>query len=369
MSGSFSLYVHWPFCSTKCPYCDFNSHAASWNEARWRTALTQEVEYYGEKTKQNQLDAIFFGGGTPSLMAPETTAALIETARRFWKFSKNIEVTLEANPATVEVGRFRDFFDANVNRLSLGVQSFDDKALAFLGRGHSASEARAAIELGKKIFPRISFDLIYGLPGQTSKEWRDRLCQAVQLAGGHLSAYLLTIEPGTQFARQRVPEAGEEAGAALYEITRDVLIDAGLPAYEVSNHARPGMECRYNLGVWRGEDYVGVGPGAHGRLSSLRGTEATRQIRDPNRWLAAVKEKGHGTAAQILLSPQERLEEQVLLGLRLTEGLPKAVARRLDQAKVKTLVKERLLVLKQGRLSTTPAGRLCLDALLANLLA
>src|SRR5262252_8891286 len=266
----FGLYVHWPFCLSKCPYCDFNSHVReAIDHERWRDALLLELDHYAADTPARRLTSIFFGGGTPSLMAPDTVAAVIERAARHWPFAPDIEITLEANPTSVEAGKFAGFRSAGVNRVSLGVQALNDADLKFLGRHHSAAEARAAIEIARRSFRRHSFDLIYARPGQSAAAWRAELAEAIALAGDHLSVYQLTIEPETVFgaAHRRgelqVPE--EEDAAALYELTQELLGAAGLPAYEISNHARPGEESRHNLAYWRYRTYAGIGPGAHGR--------------------------------------------------------------------------------------------------------
>ena len=291
-ADTLALYVHWPFCLAKCPYCDFNSHVrAEIDEARWRAALLREIDATAEETSGRVLTSVFFGGGTPSLMAPATVAAILERAGSHWPAADGLEVTIEANPGAAETGRLADFRAAGVNRVSIGVQSFDDDALRFLGRVHDADAARAAIERAAALFPRYSFDLIYARPGQSVAAWTAELAGALSLAGEHLSLYQLTIEPGTAFhARARRGEAlaaKEEPAAALFEATQEMLDAAGLPAYEISNHARPGGECRHNLTYWRYGDYAGVGPGAHGRLTVDGARIATQRIRAPEAWLAA----------------------------------------------------------------------------------
>jgi len=286
-----AVYVHWPFCESKCPYCDFNSHVAEGvDDGRWRSALLAELDHFAQGLEGRRVASIFFGGGTPSLMAPETAAAVIGRVKSLWPAAEDLEVTLEANPSSVEAGRFRAFLDAGVNRVSIGVQSLRPESLQFLGRRHSAAEALSAIAAAAKTFERFSFDLIYGLPGQTADAWRRELAEAVKMAGGHVSAYQLAIEPGTPFHRDGVQAAPEGLGADLYAITQEVLEKAGLRAYEISNHARPGAECRHNLDIWQGAEYVGIGPGAHGRLRArLRdgaATEAVYQVHAPGRWLA-----------------------------------------------------------------------------------
>jgi oxygen-independent coproporphyrinogen-3 oxidase len=375
----FGIYVHWPFCLSKCPYCDFNSHVAdAIDHGRWRRALLAELDYFRAPTAARRVTSVFFGGGTPSLMQPETAAAVIDAVRRGWPVADDLEITLEANPSSVEAGRFRALGDAGVNRLSLGVQSFDDAALKFLGRGHSAADARKAIRIAADAFGRYSFDLIYALPGQTADDWQRQLAEALPLAGTHLSCYQLTIEPGTPFHRDRVEAAGEEAGAGLFETTRDRLALAGLPAYEVSNHAAPGQECRHNLYIWRGADYLGVGPGAHGRLSGDGGmAEAHHRIHAPERWLARVEAQGHGTAKTTALSPEARAEELVMTGLRLAEGISRRRFRAragrdlesaLDPDGLGQMIAGGFVEADDESIRVTAQGRLVLNAVLGKLL-
>ncbi len=366
-----------------CPYCDFNSHVReAVDQRRWRHALLRELDHYGRETKGRRATSLFFGGGTPSLMAPETVAAVIERVRALWRPRSDIEITLEANPTSVEAARLEAYRQAGVNRVSLGVQSLDDAALRFLGRRHSAREALAAVAVAARIFPRFSFDLIYALPGQRLADWRDELRRALAHAGGHLSAYQLTIEPGTAFyarhARGELALPGADAAAALYETTQEVLAAAGLPAYEVSNHARPGEACRHNLTTWRHGDYVGVGPGAHGRLATAGAVVATRQHRAPEAWLERVERDGHGTRARTRLTPEDLRDELFLMGLRLTGGVRRADLRRrlgrdieeaIDPARLRPLMDAGLLELGAAGLRATPAGRLRLDAVIAALLA
>jgi putative oxygen-independent coproporphyrinogen III oxidase len=374
-----ALYVHWPFCQSKCPYCDFNSHVSdSIDQARWRDALLSELAHCAAETSGRRLSSVFFGGGTPSLMDPGTVAALIEAARGHWNFGPDVEITLEANPSSAERQKFRALKDAGINRLSLGVQSFDDAALRFLGRRHDAGEARRAIEDANAVFQRTSFDLIYGLPDQDPSGWRAELEQALDLAGEHLSVYQLTIEPGTAFFRDRVAAADDDVAVDLFQITRDFLQENGRPAYEVSNHSRPGAESRHNLTYWRGGDYAGIGPGAHGRLTTREGFTATHQIHDPARWLDAVAKAGHGTAKRRALAPRERAEEMVMTGLRLTEGLDLdrleslsglAWDRVLEGPRVEQCLTGGLLERRGTRLLATADGLLRLNAMIAALLA
>jgi putative oxygen-independent coproporphyrinogen III oxidase len=379
MTEPLALYVHWPFCQSKCPYCDFNSHVANTiDHARWRDALTAELEHYRALTGPRAVSSVFFGGGTPSLMEGATVATLIDAAERLWGFSAEAEITLEANPSSAEAGRFRDYRAAGVNRLSLGVQSFEPEALAFLGRHHDVAEAERALALAGEIFPRHSFDLIYARPGQALAQWQAELTHALGFVGEHLSVYQLTIEPGTAFFRERVAAAEEDLGADMFAATRDLLAAAGLPAYEVSNHARPGCASRHNLTYWRGGDYVGVGPGAHGRLTRDGKFQATHQIADPTRWLQQVGAKGEGTAKLRRLDAHERAEEMVMTGLRMAEGLDTerleritglALDRLADPAALQRCVAGGLLVWRGTRLLATAEGVLRLNAMLAHLLA
>ncbi len=375
MGNGLSLYIHWPFCLSRCPYCDFNSQVpeSAVDHAHWRAALLAELDHFAAELPGRRLRSVFFGGGTPSLMAPRTAAELIAAAKRYWVHDEQLEITMEANPTSVEAGRLGDFHAAGVNRLSLGVQSLDDDALRFLGRGHSAAEARAAIELAADIFERASFDLIYARPGQTADQWRDELAEALSFDPGHLSLYQLSVEAGTPFFRDGVAAADDDCGADLFELTAGMTAAAGLPAYEISNHARPGQECRHNVRGWQGHDYVGIGPGAHGRLSRAGICEAIYQIHRPDRWLAAVAENGHGTVRRSSLNPRERREEIIMTGLRLTRGIDRATFGKFEQAfpadALSRLIGEGFLVLDGHGLRATASGRLCLNAVLAELLA
>jgi putative oxygen-independent coproporphyrinogen III oxidase len=376
-----ALYIHWPFCRAKCPYCDFNSHVRETiPEDRFRSALLTELAYEAARLGKRRLGSIFFGGGTPSLMAPETVFSLIAAAEGFFPPADDVEITLEANPTSVEAEKLTGMRAAGVNRLSLGVQSLDDAALGFLGRRHTAAEARAALELGRRIFPRVSFDLIYARPGQALEAWRAELAEALGFGGDHLSLYQLTIEPGTQFAR--LHERGElvlpgaAAQAALYEATSEAAARHGLAAYEVSNYAREGAESRHNLAYWRYDDYAGIGPGAHGRVTLGGGLVATRRQRAPEAWAERVERMGHGVAEEEALGPEARAREMLLMGLRLAEGIvPERFAARTGmalEAAVEAGVLERCLAegylaWRGERLVATAAGRLRLDPLLAAL--
>ena len=379
MNEGLSLYIHWPFCLSKCPYCDFNSHVANGavDEDRWCRALLTEMAYFAAETVGKRLDTVFFGGGTPSTMAPQTTAALITAAKNFWPYSEDLEITLEANPTSVEAGKLRDFAHAGVNRLSLGVQSFNDKSLKFLGREHSTAEALRAISLARETFERFSFDLIYGLPGQTALAWKNELNQALELAVGHLSLYQLSVEAGTPFFRDGVPEADAETGANLYELTHEQMAVSGFNSYEISNYAKPDQQCRHNVAIWLGGDYMGIGPGAHGRLSDETATDALYQIHDPARWLEKIENDGHATAKRVRLSATERAEELLLTGLRLSQGIESArfqalsglaLESVLDADALARLIDGDFLIADKTSLRTTSQGRLCLNAVLAELL-
>jgi oxygen-independent coproporphyrinogen-3 oxidase len=378
-----ALYIHWPFCASKCPYCDFNSHVreAGVDQARFRAALRAELAHEAARVGRRPLASIFFGGGTPSLMAPETVAALIEDARAFFDPLPGCEITLEANPTSVEMGRLRAYAEAGVNRASLGVQSLDEAALRFLGRRHDAREAVAALEAARALFPRLSFDLIYARPGQQEAAWRAELRAALALAADHLSLYQLTIEPGTRFetqhARGDFTLPPEPEAARLYHATAEEAARFGLAPYEVSNYAKPGAESRHNLAYWRYGDYLGIGPGAHQRVLGPGGMIATRRHRAPEEWAARVERDGHAAVEEIALTPEQRGREAMLMGLRLAEGVePARIAARagrpfaevVDAAMLAALLDEGYLAWCDGRLAATAEGRLRLDALLPVLL-
>jgi oxygen-independent coproporphyrinogen-3 oxidase len=378
----FGIYVHWPFCVSKCPYCDFNSHVrARIDEEGWRASLLRELDFFAQQIPDRTVTSVFFGGGTPSLMAPATAQAVIDHVAQHWPVAPNVEITLEANPNSAERARFADFRRAGVNRVSIGVQALDDAALKLLGRAHDQGEARAAIAAAS-VFPRYSFDLIYARPEQSVAAWRAELGEALRMAGDHLSVYQLTIEPGTAFhalhARGDLKVPDEAAGEALYDATQEMLEAAGLPAYEISNHARPGGESRHNLVYWRYEDYVGVGPGAHGRLTLDGVKTATRQEKVPETWLARVAEKGHGTAERSPIGNDEAAAEALLMGLRLAEGIDAARFARetgrtlddvLDRARLRRLIDGGFIEPTGAGLRVTPAGRKVLNAVLGSLLA
>jgi oxygen-independent coproporphyrinogen-3 oxidase len=383
MSGAepLAVYIHWPFCRSKCPYCDFNSHVRDGVDmARWSRALLADLDHHAELVPAREVGSVFFGGGTPSLMPPDTVAALLDRVHSRWSVTPDLEVTLEANPNSAEASRFRAFAAAGVNRLSLGVQALDQAALRFLGRAHDRSEALAAIEHARDNFPRFSFDLIYARPGQSLAAWQRELDEALLLAGDHLSLYQLTIEPGTAFAtREKLGELvvpAEEDAAALFETTQDRLAAHGLAAYEISNHARPGAECRHNLAYWRYQDYVGVGPGAHGRLTIGDVKYATRQRRTPESWLAAVETAASGIEEMAPIDRENTAEEMLMMGLRLAEGVSRARLERHAGQDVEALLGDNLvplmeagfLTLDRDRLAATAAGRQRLNAVLAALL-
>jgi oxygen-independent coproporphyrinogen-3 oxidase len=322
----FAVYVHWPFCLSKCPYCDFNSHVReAVDQDRWRAGLLREIDHYAALTPGRSVTSVFFGGGTPSLMAPETTAAVIARIGERWGYAADPEITLEANPTSVEAGRFAAYAKAGVNRVSLGVQALSDADLRALGRGHCVSQALDAVALARDIFPRYSFDLIYARPGMTVPLWEAELARGLEMAGDHLSLYQLTIEEGTAFhaafREGRLVLPDEDTAAELYETTHAMMAAAGMPAYEISNHAAPGGESRHNMTYWRYGEYAGIGPGAHGRLHLGGAVTATAQRRKPETWLDLVEAQGHGTEVMNPVAPAESGEEMVMMGLRTVEGV------------------------------------------------
>ncbi|MFL2770724.1 MAG: radical SAM family heme chaperone HemW [Rhodospirillaceae bacterium] len=381
-----ALYIHWPFCVSKCPYCDFNSHVVEHvDHGAWHEALLRELAFEAQRTDAKRLHSIFFGGGTPSLMHANTVRAIIDEAKALWRFGDNLEITIEANPGTADSERFFAFKEAGINRLSLGVQSLDAKQLEFLGREHSPSDAMHAIALAGDSFDHLSFDLIYARPGQTKKEWRNELLRALDVlksAGGtHLSCYQLTIEENTPFKRDfenglfSLPD--EDMGAALFNLTQDILNDAGMPAYEISNHAQPGSAGRHNTHVWKGGMYVGIGPGAHGRTPVNGMVHSIRKHKPPAQWLKNVLRQGHSTLEDISLKPKDRGEEMVMLGLRLTEGLDLTSMEQqtglprysvISRDSLKALESGGLVVCSSGRLCVTRRGRLVLNSIIEALL-
>lgn len=379
--ADFGVYVHWPFCLSKCPYCDFNSHVrhAAIDEERYVRAFAAEIASMAARVPGQTVSTIFFGGGTPSLMRPATVGAILDAVARHWTVARDVEVTLEANPTSVEAERFRGYRDAGVNRVSLGVQSLDDAALKALGRLHSADEALAAVAIARNVFERYSFDLIYARPGQLAADWTRELKLAIAEAAEHLSLYQLTIEPETPFhglhaaGKLRIPD--DDEARALYDLTLDICAQAGLPAYEISNHARPGAECRHNLVYWRGHAYAGIGPGAHGRLEIGGERRATATEKHPEAWLMRVEANGCGLISDEALTREERADEFLLMGLRLAEGINlaryRAIAGRdLDPRRIAILKDEGAIeITADGCLRVTQAGFPLLDAVVADLAA
>ena len=377
-----AIYVHWPFCRSKCPYCDFNSHVRTTiDQSRWRAAYRRELDHFATETAGRPVGSVFFGGGTPSLMPPATVAAVLDGIARAWPLADDVEVTLEANPTSTEADALSALRGAGVNRVSLGVQALDDGALRFLGREHGAAEALRAVATAARLFDRYSFDLIYARPGQSPTSWRRELSKALTAAGGHLSVYQLTIEPGTVFEglvrRGLLTLPDDDTQAVLYEATQEILGAAGLPAYEISNHARPGEASRHNLVYWRYGDYLGVGPGAHGRLRLPSGRVATRTHRAPEIWLDRVERNGHGEHAREPIAPETAAAEALLMGLRLTDGICRETFRQrigndplacVDSVAVDRLVDGGFLAVTDSRFGATAAGRQRLGAVTAALL-
>ena len=372
-----AIYVHWPFCKSKCPYCDFNSHVRESVEyAQWQEALLSELNYMAAKMPNHHITSIFFGGGTPSLMPPAIAEAIINRVHHHWQSDEPIEITLEANPTSVESGKFADFKQAGINRVSLGVQSLHDDALKFLGREHSASEALKAVELAASIFDRHSFDLIYARPEQTAIEWEKELKKALTYADGHLSLYQLTIEPNTAFHHAYYHKGmfnlpPDDAASELYTLTLDLMADAGLPAYEISNHAKHGQESRHNMSYWLGEPYIGIGPGAHGRMWYDDSWYATNTIKSPERWLELAQKNGHAIEGAAELSADDRAVEYLMMGLRITQGVELSqhgLDGIIDKDKLALMIKEGLLEQSGSTLKATCNGWLVLNQLIAELL-
>jgi len=381
LTTPFAVYVHWPFCLSKCPYCDFNSHVRhrGINEARFLWAYEAEIAITAARVPHRTVSSIFFGGGTPSLMQPSSVQAIIDCIGKHWTIASDVEVTLEANPTSVEAARFRGFRAAGVNRVSLGVQALDDASLRELGRLHTAKEALDAVAIARSTFERYSFDLIYARPRQTPGDWADELKHAIAEAPEHLSLYQLTIEPGTPFfglhkaGKLVVPD--DDLARDLYDLTQAVCTDAGLPAYEISNHARPGAECQHNLVYWRGHDYAGVGPGAHGRLTIDGRRVATATEKRPEAWLMRVEDRGSGLTVEEQLTSSEAADEYLLMGLRLAEGIDPVrytalAGRALDPKRVSILREEGVVeTTADGRLRVTQNGFPVLDAVVSDLAA
>jgi putative oxygen-independent coproporphyrinogen III oxidase len=379
--AAFGVYIHWPFCLSKCPYCDFNSHVRREpiDEARFARAFATEIATTAARIPGRTVSTIFFGGGTPSLMQPQTIGAVLDAVGKHWKVAPDVEVTLEANPTSVEATRFRGYRAAGVNRVSLGVQALDDRVLAELGRMHTAREALDAVGVARSVFDRYSFDLIYARPRQEPKEWREELTRALSEAGEHLSLYQLTIEADTPYealhkaGKLKTPD--DDLARTLYDTTLEICSTHGLPAYEISNHARPGGECRHNLVYWRGQEYAGVGPGAHGRIDIDGDRHATATEKRPESWMMRVEASGHGVITDDVLTSEERGDEILLMGLRLAEGIEIAryeniSGRRLDPVQIEELQRHGLIeTTDQGRLRVTLAGFPVLDAVVADLAA
>ncbi|MBV1926402.1 MAG: radical SAM family heme chaperone HemW [Rhodobacteraceae bacterium] len=377
-NGGFGLYVHWPFCQAKCPYCDFNSHVSrNINQKQWLTAYLSELFRVSGESPNRVLNSIFFGGGTPSLMNPDTVAAIIEAARGYWTFANDIEITLEANPGSVEAGRFAGYHDAGVNRISMGIQAMNDADLRRLGRIHTVNEATAAFDIARKCFDRVSFDLIYARQDQSLTDWQNELNQALNMAIDHLSLYQLTIETGTAFGdRYAVGKLrglpGDDLSADMYEVTQDVCENHGLPMYEVSNHAKPGSESRHNLIYWQYGDYVGIGPGAHGRLTVNNQRFATECELTPGAWLTKVRE-GSAENKRTSLTRQEQAEEFLMMGLRLRQGLDvgryEALAGKpLDVSARQNLSKIGMIYDTESKIVVTKQGFMVLNAVISEFL-
>ena len=378
---AFGVYVHWPFCLSKCPYCDFNSHVRreAIDEPRWIRAFAAEIAVTAARISSRTVSSIFFGGGTPSLMRPATVDAVLDAVARHWRLADDVEITLDANPTSVEAERFRGYRVAGVNRVSLGVQALDDGVLLALGRTHSAREALDAVAIARAAFDRYSFDLIYARPQQTVEQWSSELRSALAQAGEHVSLYQLTIEPETPYAQLhaagKLPVPDKDTARALFEVTQEICAAQGLPAYEISNHARAGGECRHNLIYWRGHEYAGIGPGAHGRLDIAGDRHATATEKRPEAWLARVEQSGDGLVSDEILTLAERADEFLLMGLRLAEGID---PKRYEQIAGRSLQTKRIAFLHQhgfvettrgGRLRATPTGMPVLDSVVADLAA
>jgi len=378
-SSDFAIYVHWPYCTRKCPYCDFNSHVrAQIDEDAWLGAILKELDWTADFQGSTRplVSTVFFGGGTPSLMSGDAAGQILDRVATLWSMANDVEITLEANPASAEAQRFRDYGQAGINRLSLGIQALNDDDLRFLGRLHTVDEARTALRTAQNTFDRVSLDLIYARPGQTIAAWRRELCEAISFGTGHLSLYQLTIEPATPFAALHragtLKTPDDDTAAALYETTQELTDSAGIPAYEISNHARAGEEARHNLLYWRYGSYAGVGPGAHGRLHANGSIIATSNEKLPERWRERVHEKGVGFAERAVLERNETAHENLLMSLRLREGLSLDTfetrwSMTLDRVRLAALAEEGLVINSNGVLAATPRGRLVLNAVIAAL--
>lgn len=381
MDEKLGLYIHWPFCVSKCPYCDFNSHVRDpIDEEQWEKAYVRELDFLGSQTRGRKLVSVFLGGGTPSLMAPQTVGAILDRLSNYWTLDPSLEITLEANPNSAEQEKFRAFKSAGINRLSLGVQSLYDSSLKRLGRAHGRHEALRALSMARQTFERFSFDLIYARPQQSLREWREELQEALTYAGSHLSLYQLTLEKGTAFytqaqaGRLQLPE--EQLAGDFYEITQEIMEKAEMPAYEISNHARSGEESRHNLIYWRSQDYGALGPGAHGRVFEEGKRWSTKNFRTPERWLRSVQETGNGLEERVEVSRDEQMIEFLMMGLRLREGISLArfetLARQpferiFPPEKLLPLITEKFLVKESDCLKATRRGQMCLNAVLSHL--
>ena len=375
--GGFGLYIHWPFCESKCPYCDFNSYvSATVDNALWETALLSELDRHAALTPDRLLNSIFFGGGTPSLMPPKMVGRLIDRARSLWSFANDIEITLEANPSSVEASRFADFRAAGVNRVSMGIQALNDPDLKRLGRLHSVAEARSALAVAKAYFDRVSFDLIYARQDQTLEAWQSELTQAIEMSAGHLSLYQLTVEPGTAFGfRAQAGKLGglpdEDLSADMFEVTHEICAQAGLHGYEVSNHSHKSLESKHNMIYWRGGDYIGIGPGAHGRLTLSGTRHATRTALAPQAWLERVAQRNTGTSHQEILAPQDHANELIMMGLRVSDGISRRRIEGIAGALLNIpdhLLDLGLLELSNTQLRATRTGRPLLNQLVQALM-
>lgn len=377
-----AVYIHWPFCKAKCPYCDFNSHVReSVDHTVWKKAYLQEISYFSEQLQGKTITSIFFGGGTPTLMPPALVCDILDALASYGNMADDIEITLEGNPTSTEAEKLRDFKKSGINRLSLGVQSLNDADLKFLGREHSAGEALRAVETARDVFENYSFDLIYARPGQTLTQWEAELCRAMSYAGPHMSLYQLTIEKGTPFyseyKRGKFLLPSSELSEELYLATEDLLSSKGLRCYEVSNYAVPGKECQHNLAYWRYDDYLGIGPGAHGRLTLDNKKTATMTIHHPENWLTSVQKHGHGIQTRTVLADQEVLEELLIMGLRIKEGISavrfaaltgRHINEVFPQKKLAPFIDEGLLEVYDGGMNATDKGRLLLNSLVSGLL-
>ena len=377
-SDAFGIYVHWPFCKAKCPYCDFNSHVRheGVDTRSFAGALGAELGWFAERTKGRTVSSIFFGGGTPSLMPPEAVGHVLDTIGKLWSVSPDVETTLEANPTSIEAENFRGYRAAGVNRVSVGVQALNDEDLKALGRQHSAEEALAAFRLAAKIFPRVSFDMIYARPNQTPDQWRAELSRALAEQQGHMSLYQLTIEPGTAYfdlyERGRLVTPTDDRAADLYDLTQELTEKAGLPVYEISNHAAPGQESRHNLLYWRYGEYAGVGPGAHSRLAEAENRRALIAERHPETWREMVRAKGHGIVSDVIVPPADQASEYLLMGLRITEGIDMdryaaLAGREIDSSKLAGMKSMGLIKRYGQRIMATADGRKLLNAVIAEL--